>query len=59
VSFFCGVSFNGLGYEKLRGLAINFASTHQTENPLGFSEVGENKQLLIAIVSKSIFQLKT
>jgi len=34
----------------LRGLAINFASTHQTENPRGFSEVGENKQLLIAIV---------
>jgi len=34
----------------LRGLAHNFASTHQTENPIGFSEVGENKQLLIAIV---------
>jgi hypothetical protein len=34
----------------LRGLAINFASTHQAENPRGFSEVGENKQLLIAIV---------
>jgi len=34
----------------LRGLALNFASTHQTENPRGFSEVGENKQLLIAIV---------
>jgi len=34
----------------LRGLAVNFASTHQTENPRGFSEVGENKQLLIAIV---------
>tara|TARA_R110002124_G_scaffold210794_1_gene377230 strand:- start:977 stop:1096 length:120 start_codon:yes stop_codon:yes gene_type:complete len=31
-------------------LALNFASTHQTENPQGFSEVGENKQLLIAIV---------
>jgi hypothetical protein len=31
-------------------LALNFASTHQTENPRGFSEVGENKQLLIAIV---------
>ena len=41
---------NGLGYEELRGLALNFASTHQTENPLGFSEVSENKQLLIAIV---------
>jgi len=34
----------------LRGLALNFASTPQTENPQGFSEVGENKQLLIAIV---------
>jgi len=34
----------------LRGLALNFVSTHQTENPLGFSEVGENKQLLIAII---------
>jgi hypothetical protein len=44
-----------LGYEKLRGLALNFASTHQTENPRGFSEVGENKQLLIAIVSQSFF----
>jgi len=37
----------------LRGLAFNFASTHQTENPQGFSEVGENKQLLIAIVGGS------
>jgi len=34
----------------LRVLAINFASTHQAENPRGFSEVGENQQLLIAIV---------
>jgi len=34
----------------LRGLAINFASTNQAENPQGFSEVGENQQLLIAIV---------
>ena len=31
---------NGLGYELLRDLAIKYASTHQTENPLGFSEVG-------------------
>ena len=46
---------NGLGYEELRGLALNFASTHQTENPLGFSEVSENKQLLIAIVVGCIF----
>ncbi|GAA4239746.1 hypothetical protein GCM10022291_35130 [Postechiella marina] len=35
----------------MRGLSLNFASTDQTENPQGFSEVGENKQLLIAIVS--------
>tara|TARA_R110002072_G_scaffold250759_1_gene409543 strand:+ start:776 stop:901 length:126 start_codon:yes stop_codon:yes gene_type:complete len=34
---------------------INFASTHQAENPQGFSEVGENKQLLIAIVVLSLF----
>jgi len=34
----------------LRGLALNLASTHQTENPQGFSEVGDNKQLFIAIV---------
>ena len=46
---------NGLGYEQLRGLALNFTSTHQTENPRGFSEVGENKQLLIAIVVCSYF----
>jgi len=39
----------------LRGLALNFASTHQTENPQGFSEVGKNKQLLIAIVVQRIF----
>jgi len=39
----------------LRGLALNFASTQQTENPRGFSEVGENKQLLIAIVVASAF----
>jgi len=39
----------------LRGLVLNCASTHQTENPQGFSEVGENKQLLIAIVAYSIF----
>jgi len=37
----------------LRGLAVNLASTHQTENLQGFSEVGENKQLLIAIVGCS------
>jgi len=42
-------------YGLLRGLVLNFASTHQTENPRGFSEVGENKQLLIAIVVKRFF----
>ncbi|MAO08006.1 MAG: hypothetical protein CL596_04760 [Alteromonas sp.] len=39
----------------MRGLSLNFASTHQTENPRGFSEVGENKQLLIAIVVHSFY----
>lgn len=29
--------------------ALNFASTHQTENLQGFSKVDENQQLLIAI----------
>ncbi|PRX57504.1 hypothetical protein CLV81_1509 [Flagellimonas meridianipacifica] len=48
---------NGLGYEQLSDLAVNFISTHQTENPRGFSEVGENKQLLIAIVVCSFIQL--
>jgi hypothetical protein len=47
--------YNGLGYEYLRGLAFNFASTHRAENPQGFSEVGENKQLLIAIVIASYY----
>jgi len=37
----------------LRGLALNFASTNHTEKPQGFSEVGKNKQLLIAIVVRS------
>jgi len=44
------------------GIALNFASTHQTENPRDtseanwrkqFSEVGENKQLLIADVTST------
>ncbi|QDO94249.1 hypothetical protein FNB79_09785 [Formosa sediminum] len=39
----------------MRGLVLNFASTHQTENPRGFSEEGENKQLLIAIVVKRFY----
>tara|TARA_B110000881_G_scaffold121220_1_gene106401 strand:- start:1047 stop:1190 length:144 start_codon:yes stop_codon:yes gene_type:complete len=41
-------------YGLLRILVINFASTHQTVNPRGFTEVAENKQLLIAIVGHSI-----
>ena len=36
-------------------LAFNFASTHQTENLKGFSEVGENKQLFIANVSSCFY----
>ncbi|CAM1339187.1 conserved hypothetical protein [Tenacibaculum aestuarii] len=31
-------------------MVFNFASTHQTENPRGFSEVSENMQLLIGDV---------
>ena len=46
---------NGLGYEQLRELELDFASTHQAENPQGFSEVGENKQLMKAIVVRSYF----
>ena len=45
-------------------LVLTFAITHQTDssaanlgkqNSLGFSEVGENKQLLIAIVVARFF----
>ena len=36
-------------------LAINFASTIQAENSRGFSEVGEDKQLLIAIVTRFFY----
>jgi hypothetical protein len=32
-------------YGLLSGLALNFASTHQTENLRGFSEVGENQAI--------------
>jgi hypothetical protein len=39
-------------------LALNFASTHQSENPKGFSEVGKDKQLLIAIVHVAQVLLK-
>ncbi|MAD96109.1 MAG: hypothetical protein CMB99_02170 [Flavobacteriaceae bacterium] len=41
----------------MRGLALNLASMHQTENPRVFSEVGENKQLLIAIVGNWLYIL--
>ena len=41
----------------MRGLALKFTNTHQTENPHGFSEVSENKQLLIAIVVRRYFFL--
>jgi hypothetical protein len=34
----------------LRGLALNFTSAHQVGNSAGISNVGENKQLLIASV---------
>jgi len=39
----------------LRGIALNLTSIHQAENPREFSEAGENKQLLIAIVVARIF----
>lgn len=47
------IVYNGIGYEWLRGLALDFASTYQTENPRRFSKGGENKQLLIVIVVHS------
>ena len=52
-----GINPNGLGYEWLRGLALNFVSTHQAENSRGFSEVGENQQLLIAIVVERFYSV--
>lgn len=42
-------------YSLLRVLVLNFTNTHQTENMRRFSEVGENKQLLIAIVGNWLF----
>ncbi len=41
---------NGLGYEQLRGFAVNVASTHQAENPCGFSEVGEPSNYLCRLL---------
>jgi hypothetical protein len=43
----------------MRDLEVNFTNTHQTEKPLGFSEVDENTQLLIAVVSRWISYLNT
>jgi len=40
-----------LGYEQLRGLALNFASTHQVGNSAGISKVDETKQLILYSVS--------
>ena len=34
----------------MRGVVINFGSKQPTENQQEFSEIGEHKQLLIAIV---------
>lgn len=49
--------YNGFGYEWLRVLTLNFASTHQIEKLRGLSEVGENKKLIIAIVCNCYFFL--
>ncbi|MGG8496594.1 hypothetical protein ACQY1Q_09270 [Tenacibaculum sp. TC6] len=40
------IATNCLDYEWSFGLARNFGNTHQTENPLEFSEVSENEQFL-------------
>jgi len=45
-----GIFAKGRGYEDLYGLALNFVRAHQAENSNGIIRVGENKQLLIAIV---------
>jgi len=50
-----GMHYNVFVYGLLRGLARNLANKNRIENPQGFSEVGENKQLLIAIVGISLF----
>ncbi len=39
----------------MSGLVLNFAITHQTENPCGFSEEGEKEHLLIAVVLNSFY----
>lgn len=45
------ITTNSLGYEKLGCLTLNCASNHLTENPGVFSEIIENKQLLVTILS--------
>ena len=40
---------------SLHGAAIKFVSRHQVGNSAGISKVGENKQLLMGIVGKSLF----
>ena len=35
---------NGLGYEQLRGLALNFVITQQAENSEGIFRSGESNQ---------------
>jgi len=47
----------GLGYKQLRSLVLNLTSTHQIQNPRGFSDVVEYKQLLIAIVGNSFYSI--
>lgn len=42
-------------YDYWRVQAPNLANSNQLKNPRGFSEVGENKQVLIAIVSHSFY----
>ena len=39
-----------LHLDREMGEVLYFFSTHPTENPRGLSEVGKNKQLLMAIV---------
>ena len=44
---------------SLRWLALNFAITHQDGNSTEIAKVGENKQLLIAIVPVAQVNEKT
>lgn len=57
-SFFI-IEHNCLGYEYLRGLALNFTSTHQSENPQGFSEVGGNNDFVLHFTSCCVFVIYT